>query len=134
MLGEQLGEESGSITGLRVLPGENGPEVEVSYQASGTLLGAHSTGMGTYVSVSRPDGSLFGQGQGVVMTDDGAMATWTGEGVGRLTGRGTAASWRGAVYYQTTSERLARLNGIAALFEYETDESGKTAAKFFEWK
>ena len=130
MLGEQIGEETGQITGMRVLPDEGtGSKVEVSFQSSGTLLGAHVSDMGTYLSVARPDGTLFGDGQGVGMTDDGEVATWRGQGVGRFTGHGMAVSWRGAIYYQTASERLARLNGIAAVFEFETDESGKTAAK-----
>ena len=135
MLGEQISEETGQITGMRVLPDEcAGPKVEVSFQASGTLLGAHESNMGTYVSVTRPDGTLFGDGQGVIMTDDGEMAAWRGQGVGRFTGHGTAVSWRGAVYFQTAAERLARLNGTAVVFEYEIDESGKTAAKTYEWK
>jgi hypothetical protein len=135
MLGEQIDEETGQITGMRVLPGEGaGSKVEVSFQSSGTLLGAHMTNMGTYISVSRPDGTLFGDGQGIIMTDEGEMVTWRGQGVGRFTGHGTAVSWRGAIYSQTTSERLARLNGIAGVFEFEADESGKTAAKSWEWK
>ena len=135
MLGEQIGEETGQITGTRVLPDEGaGPKVEVSFQSSGTLLGAHVNDMGTYVSVTRPDGTLFGHGQGVFVSDDGQMATWRGQGAGRFTGHGTAVSWRGAIYYQTTSERLARLNGIALLFEVEADESGKITTKSWEWK
>jgi hypothetical protein len=135
MLGEQIGEETGQITGMRVLPDEGaGAKVEVSFQQSGTLLGAHISDMGTYVSVTRPDGTLFGDGQGVIMTDQGEMAAWRGQGVGRFTGHGTAVAYRGAIYFQTTSERLSRLNGIAVVFEYETDESGKTAAKSYEWK
>jgi hypothetical protein len=135
MLGEQIGEETGQITGMRVLPGDGGgPKVEVSFQSSGTLLGAHVSDMGTYVSVTRPDGTLFGDGQGVIMTEDGEMAAWRGQGVGRFTGHGTAVSWRGAIYFQTTSERMARLNGIAGVFEFETDESGKTEVKTYEWK
>jgi hypothetical protein len=135
MLGEQIGELTGQITGMRVLPDEgHGANVEVSFQQSGTLLGVHVNDMGTYVSVTRPDGTLFGDGQGVTMTEDGEMATWRGQGVGRFTGRGGAVSYRGAVYFQTTSERLARLNSMAVVFEYETDESGKTTAKDYEWK
>ncbi len=135
MLGEQIGEETGQITGMRVLPDEGaGPKVEVSYQASGTLLGTHVNDMGTYVSVTRPDGTLFGDGQGVAMTDDGEMASWRGQGVGRFTGPGGAVAYRGAIFYQTTSQRLARLNGIAAVFEYESDGSGKTTIKTYEWK
>lgn len=135
MLGEQIGEETGQTTGIRVLPDEgHGAKVEVSFQQSGTLLGAHVNDMGTYITVTRPDGTLFGDGQGVTMTEDGEVATWRGQGVGRFTGRGGGVSYRGAIYYQTNSERLARLNGIAVVFEYESDESGKTAAKSYEWK
>jgi hypothetical protein len=135
MLGEQIGEVTGQITGMRVLPDEgHGAKVEVSFQQTGTLLGAHVNDMGTYISVTRPDGTLFGDGQGVTMTEDGEMATWRGQGVGRFTGRGGAVSYRGAVYFQTTSERLARLNSMAVVFEYESDESGKTTAKDYEWK
>jgi hypothetical protein len=135
MLGDQIGEETGQITGMRVLPDEGaGPKVEVSFQASGTLLGAHVNNMGTYLSVTRPDGTLFGEGQGITLTDDGEAAAWRGQGVGRFTGHGTAVAYRGAIYFQTTSQRLARLNGIAVVFEYESDESGKTTDKTYEWK
>lgn len=135
MLGEELGEETGQITGMRVLPDEStGSRVEVSFQATGTLLGAHVNDMGTYISAPRPDGTLFGEGQGIQMTADGEMAAWRGQGAGRFTGHGAAVSWRGAIYFQTTSQRLAPLNGIAVLYEYQTDESGKAAAKFWEWK
>ena len=135
MLGEQIGEETGQITGMRVLPDEGaGPRVEVSFQSSGTLLGVHLSDMGTYVSAARPDGTLFGDGQGIGLTDNGEVVTWRGQGVGRLTGQGMAVSWRGAIYFQATSERLARLNAVAAVFEFDTDESGKTEAKTYEWK
>ena len=135
MLGEQIGEEAGQVTGMRVLPDEgHGPRVEVSFQQNGTLLGVQVSDNGTYVSVARPDGTLFGDGQGITQTEDGELATWRGQGIGRFTGHGMAVSYRGAIYYQTMSERLARLNGMAVLFEYETDESGKTTARLFEWK
>ncbi len=135
MLGEQLAEETGQITGMRVLPDEGaGPKVETSFQLSGTLLGIPVSDTGTWVSVTRLDGIFFGQGQGVVMTDEGETETWRGQGVGRFTGHGMAVSWRGALYPQTTSERLARLNGIAAVFEFDVDEKGKVVVKTYEWK
>ena len=135
MLSKQIGEEAGQVTGTRVLPDEGaGPQVEMSIEENGTLLGVHVSEMCTFVSVIRPDGTLFAHGQGVATTDDGEMAPWQGQGAGRFTGHGTASSWRGAIYFQTASQRLARLNGIAAVFEFETDESGKTEAKTYEWK
>jgi len=84
--------------------------------------------------VHRPDGTLFGEGHGVLTGQGGESATWIGSGVGRMTGKGSAAIWRGAVYYQTASPKWARLNGVAAVFEYETDEHGNTTAKLWEWK
>jgi hypothetical protein len=135
MLGEHIGEETGQITAIRVLPDEgHGPKVEVSFQANGMLLGAHVSTMGTYVSKTRPDGTLFGDGHGLVVTEHGERAAWHGQGVGHLTGHGTAVSYRGAVFYESTAERLARLNGAAAVFEYESDESGKITDNTWEWR
>lgn len=135
MLGEMLGEEIGQLTGTRVLPPQNGaPVVEVSFQANGTLLGEHVTDMGTYRAIARPDGTLAGEGDGVLMTESGATITWHGGGVGEFTGRGNGVRWRGALYMQTTSERFARLNRVPVVFEYESDETGKTESKSWEWK
>jgi len=135
MLGELISEERGKTTGLRVLPSEGtNPKVEVSFQGSGKILGIEHTDMGTYHSVTRPDGSLFGEGQGVVMIKDGGMATWKGHGIGRFTGRGSAVNWRGAIYYQTSSQKLGRLNGVAAMFEFDVDEDGNCTSKIWEWK
>src|SRR5258707_7820444 len=56
----QIGEETGQITGMRVLPdGSAGPKVEVSFQASGTVLGVHGNNVCTCGSVTPPDRTLF---------------------------------------------------------------------------
>jgi hypothetical protein len=135
MLGEMIGEEQGKITAVRVLP-SNGqaPQVEVSFQSSGKLVGVETTNLGTYISTLMPTGIFNGTGQGVSMTQDGDTVTWTGTGVGKPTGKGYAASWRGALYFQTSSQRLAGLNKIATVFEYEIDENGNSSTKIWEWK
>jgi hypothetical protein len=134
MLGEMLGEERGKVTGYRVLPSDgHGPKVEVSFQASGQILGIEGNDLGTYWSAPKAGGFLYGEGQGVLMTRDGDMASWVGQGVGKL-GPGGSASWRGAIYYSTTSTKLARLNGVAIVFEYEVDQQGNTSSKVWEWK
>jgi hypothetical protein len=135
MLGEMINEEWGKITGIRVLPSDGeAPKVEASFQASGKLLGIETTDMGTYHSTLLPNGTMRGTGQGVVMTRAGETATWTGEGVGKPTGQAMAASWRGAIYFRTSSPSLTRLNGIAVLFEYDVDAEGNTHSKNWEWK
>jgi len=81
----------------------------------------------------RPDGSLLGSGQGAVMSTEGDRATWVGQGVGSL-GKDGSVSYRGALFYQTSSSRWARLNNVAAVFEYEIDPEGNTKAQLWEWK
>ena len=132
MLGELIGEWTGKRILRRVLTTEP-PTVEVSFEESGKILGASAVGFGTYTSVVRPDGSIFGQGQGVVTTMDGEMIAWKGSGLGKFKERG-AVSYRGMVYYSSASQKLARLNNMAAVFEYEVDPEGKTASKMWEWK
>lgn len=134
MLGEQIGEEQGKITGRRVLPSDGaGPKVEVSFQASGTLLGMNTTGLGTYWSVVQPNGALYGEGQGVIMTAQGDVVQWTGAGRGHFTEQG-GVSFRGAVYYQTTSEKLAGLNSVAVVYEHEAGPDDSVVNKLWEWK
>ena len=134
MLGEQIGTERGKVTGYRILPSEGaGPKVEMAFQAAGTILGVEHSTLATYTSIMRPDGTVLGEGQGVVRGTKGQMASWVGQGVGKL-GRGQAISYRGAIYYQSASPDWSRLNHVATMFEYEVDEQGNTDAKFWEWK
>ena len=134
MLGEKLGAESGRVTSQRVLPNPGGgPKMETSFQATGTVLGVNETNTGTYWAVVRPDGTLYGEGQGVVMGQGGEMATWVGQGVGTLKKNGSV-SYRGAVYYQTTSPTWLRLNSVAAIFEFEVDAQGNSKSEIWEWK
>ncbi|MSQ15390.1 MAG: hypothetical protein EXR50_05960 [Dehalococcoidia bacterium] len=134
MLGDKVGEAQGKITGRRVLPSTGGgPVVETSYEAAATHLGIKATDIGTYKSVARPDGTLWGEGQGVLMGAGGEMATWVGTGVGHFTSTG-GISFRGAVYYQSSSPAWARLNTVAAVYEHEIDASGNASNQIWEWK
>jgi hypothetical protein len=134
MLGEKIGEEAGKVISRRVLanPG-GGPKMEVSFQATGSLLGVSTTDTGTYVAVMRPDGTLFGDGQGIVMGKAGEAATWCGQGVGTLKKDGSV-SYRGAIYFQSASPAWVKLNSQAVVFEYEVDAQGNTKAQDWEWK
>jgi hypothetical protein len=105
MLGEQIYEARGKRTGRRVLSVEGGFKVEVSFEGTGKLLGVDVNEIGTYWSASRPDGSLYGEGQEVALAQDGTAATWKGAGVGKFVGAG-AVSYRGAVYYSSTSPKF----------------------------
>src|SRR5271156_720825 len=132
MLGELIGEITGKRIVRRVI-GTTPTTVEVSFEDSGKMLGLAVTGFGTYTSVVRADRSLYGEGQGANFSADGDMATWKASGQGKF-GPGGAVSYRGILYFQTASQKLARLNAAPVVFEYEVDPEGKTRTKMWEWK
>ena len=134
MLGELLYEETGNVTGIKVLPPEGGAVVlEVSLQAAGRFQGVEHTSIWTYTSTTRPDGSIFGQGRGVLTTADGDVVHILARASDQSGGPGSPVNYRGAFHFQTRSEKFSRLNGMAAVFEYDVDATGKAAAKIWEW-
>lgn len=134
MLGEKIGDARGQTISTRVLPDEGqGPRLEITDQSVGTLYGVHVNSTVTYVGTLRPNGTISGEGTGVIMTEDGEAGTFRGVGVGTFTKTG-GTSWRGSLFYETASNKLSKLNGIACAFEYSVDEGGKSEGHFFEWK
>jgi len=96
------------------------------------MLGVATNGFGTYTSVVRPDGSIYGEGPGGMFTSDGELVSWKGSGLGKF-GAGGTISYRGILYFQTASQKLARLNATSGVFEYEVDAEGRTRTKIWEW-
>jgi hypothetical protein len=133
MLGEMIGEVRGQSIGTRVLPDEGqGPRMEITDQQVGNLYGENVTLTVTYAGTMRPNGTIAGRGDGILMTTTGEGGTFRGLGVGRFTRPG-ATSWRGTLCFETAAPTLDRLNGIAVVFEYEVDESGKSEGRLYEW-
>ena len=131
MLGEMIGELIGKITGNRVLSVECCPKIESSFQNMGKILDIGVTDIGTFWSIFKENGGLYGEGQGVVMTEDGENVTWTARGIGKMKEKG--AEYRGSVFFNTSSQKLARLNSIVGVFEYDVDKEGSTQEKLWEW-
>jgi hypothetical protein len=75
---------------------------------------------------------LYGEARGIVVTNDdsGEIATLTVQGVGRITGPGGKVSFHVSTFFRSTSTgKLASLNNVVGVFEYEMDESGNSTAK-----
>lgn len=89
--------------------------------------------MRTYHAGMRPDGTLYCEGHGIHMGTDGETASWMGQGVGTFEAGG-AISYRGALYLQPSSPKWARLNSVAAVFEYEQEANGNSKGQTWEWK
>jgi hypothetical protein len=89
--------------------------------------------LGTYWTIPRAGGALYGQGQGVLTTRDGQLVTWTAQGLGYLVIPRTIR-FRGSTFYHTDSTgSLAFINNLMSVFEYEINEVSNTSARSWEW-
>ena len=134
MLGEKIGESTGTTTSQRILQVQGGfPKMEINARGAGKLLGVETQEHITYEVTMRADGTLYGEGVGLVMGKAGEAAQFQGHGVGTMK-PGGGVSWRGAFFYHSTSSAWKRLNSIACVFEAEIDAQGNSKVQQFEWK
>ena len=106
-------------------------KLTISNEETSKLMGVEGMNMGTYTAITKPDGSLEGVGEGVFATLDGEFVTWRGMGVGHFVEAG-AVRYTGMLSYSTTSAKLAKLNAITAMFEFDVDAAGKTRSKIYD--
>ena len=133
MLGELIGETTGKMSGQRVIDLE-GPTIETNVSSIGTLKGVSVTETLTYAAGPTSKGVIHGIGKGVVNTEDGEIATFTGEGIGRFDSTGVL-KWRGAIFFHTNSTgKLEFLNNLVGVFESNVDANGNFTDKIWEWK
>jgi len=133
MLGELIGEMKGKVSSQRVID-VKGPTMETSVTASGRFRGVQVTETITYVANTMSKGALHGVGNGIITTEEGDIATYTGEGIGKFETSGVL-NWRGALFFETSSEaKLGFLNNIVGVFEAQVDAQGNFTDKTWEWK
>ncbi len=134
MLGELIFEEKGTTTGVRVLSAEAVEvKVEVTLERQGKIKGVDENSLWTYWSKTRADGSIYGQGEGFMTTNDGAVIALIGNCSAEWSSDGSVA-YRGSIHFHTENEKYSYLNTIAGVHEYDVDAQGNTVAKIWEWK
>ena len=131
MLGVEIEEGRGKRTGRRLIATDPHLKVEASVEETARLLGVDGQSIITYLSYIKPDGSLHGEGEGVWASLQGDIVTWKGVGVGRF-GEGGSIQYCGSLSFTTSSQRLARLNGISGVFQWDIDAQGNTHSKIWE--
>ncbi|CAG0977509.1 MAG: hypothetical protein OIN86_07505 [Candidatus Methanoperedens sp.] len=131
MLEKIIGELIGKIIGNRVLSVECCPKMESSFQSIGKILDVEVTNTGTFWYIFKEEGGLYGEGQGILFTNDGEISTWTAQGIGKM--KGKEAEWRVSVFFNTSSQKLSHLNNIMGIGEFEIDDKGNTKEKIYEW-
>ena len=138
-LGNPFFVEQGRITGQRVLAVAPQPQLEFSFMANASINNAggvviNAINTGTSVSILNADGSFHGEGQGILRTQAGGVATWTNQVVGNLTSEGTIIT-RGVGFWSTpsTTGELAFMNGMITVFEVQIDMEGNLSAREWKW-
>jgi hypothetical protein len=138
-LGNPFFVEQGRIIGQRVLAVTPQPQLEFSFMANATINNGNDTvinaiNTGTSVSTLNADGTFRSEGQGILRTQDGDVATWTNQVTGSLTPEGTIVS-RGVGLWSTpsTTGELAFMNGMITVFEVQIDGEGNLSAREWEW-
>ena len=131
LIGEQIGEFKGKTTGMRFLAEG---KIEGSYAGAGKLLGKEATLMATAVFAPMANGVNMIDGNGLEMTAEGENVMHKFDGIGLSTGKGLKSSNRGAVYFMTSSPKLASLNKTVGVWEWESNENGDFSVKVWAWK
>ena len=135
-LGDLILDETVAMTGgVRVLPNdEPGTKVEICAQGVGTIRGVAETSMYTYTQLQRPDGSIYGEGRGIITTKDGDVIVVTATGSGKVPAPGGAIKFRTMVHVQSAPAKYADLQGIGLAGEYDVQPDGGATHKCWEWK
>jgi len=128
MMGDLIGEFKGKNTGWRVLPDG---KIETTAQGTGKLLGIDAFLVSTSVG-TMANGIFMGEVNSVFTTMEGETVTSKGVAVGYPSGNGGAT--RAASIHTTPSQKLARLNKVVGMHEYETDMNDNWTGKIWEWK
>ena len=132
----KIGNHVGSLKGKcvnKALPAKvyGMPRIETTAECDGDLAGNPVKTLATYQAEMRSDGTFIGDcpNSGVVLAADG-VATFRANGVGKPTAEG-GFSFRGPVYFETTSASLASLNGVAHFYEWEVDAENNATWKIW---
>ena len=130
--------EQGRIIGQRVLAVAPQPQLEFSFMANASInngeIVINAINTGTSISTLNADGSFRGEGQGILRTQTGGVATWTNQVVGSITPEGTIIT-RGVGIWSTpsTTGELAFMNNMITVFEVQIDREGNLSAREWEW-
>ena len=104
IFGNPFFDDRGSkVTGTRVI-NTNPVQTEDSFVANVTIRGVgNATDAGTFITTHKPGGITTSEGQGIVSTADGEIATYTAQDLG-FTNETGCTTYRGIQIFATDSQ------------------------------
>jgi hypothetical protein len=135
---------SGKVISQRILgTSEGSPQVELSTIQDATMQGVGNvTNLATWTNTLKPDKLIYATGKGVITTENGEMATWVGNDIGRSDDKGVI-TYKGLIFFNTVNststsgKNLAFLNNMEALFMTKVNVNSSDrpqVTKMWEWK
>ena len=139
-LGDPFYTERTKATSIRVIDVSNGPKIEVSFSGNGTIRDSiNVTDIGTTWNLQTSGGMIYSEGQGLLTTQQGEMATYTQQATGQITPEGRVV-FHGSMFFKTLSPRgqfpspLAFLDNQMGIYNYESDIAGNAIKQVWEWQ
>ena len=139
-LGDPFYTERTKATSIRVIDVINGPKVEVSFSGNGTIRDSiNVTDIGTIWTLPVSGGMIYSEGQGLLTTQQGEMATYTQKAIGQITPEGRVV-FHGSMFFKTLSPTgqfpspLAFLDNQMGIYNYESDIAGNAIKQVWEWQ
>lgn len=125
ILGAPFFEDRGSkVTGTRVIS-TNPVQTEDSFVANVTIRGiGNATDTGTFITTHKPSGVTTSEGQGIISTANGEIATYTAKDFGFTNEKGDTM-YRGIQIFSTNSAgKLIFMDNLVGLYVYENNAEG----------
>lgn len=130
MLGDLIYEERGKITSTRVLDTKE-KRVEHSAKGEGRFKNIKTTEIDTFWAIPVGKNRVYGEGQGIIYSNNGEIVTVRGYGIGKTDESGKT-SFKGMNFYKSNSPELTFINNVIGAFEFEADETGNYQVKVWE--
>jgi hypothetical protein len=129
-----LYEAIGNVVGTRVLNVIGEPQLEYSIVENGTITGIENvTNIQTWIDTLRTPKVTYGEGKGIMITDDGQRATWIGYDIGQLQNNGSIIYKGITIFNSNATEGMSFLNNLVGLHITKV-EGNNQSTKTWKWQ
>ncbi len=110
------------------------PQIEESIITHGILTGiGNVTNIHTWTDIYKTHNTTFGEGKGVMISENGQMAPWIGYDLGQIQNNGTII-YKGIVFFNNNATgNMKFLNNVIGL-KIATYEGNNQTTKIFQWQ
>lgn len=110
------------------------PQLEYSIVENGRITGVGNvTNIQTWIDTLRTPNVTYGEGKGVMITDDGQRATWTGYDIGEMQNNGSIIYKGITIFNSDATGDMALLNNLVGLHVTIVQDNNQ-ATKIWKWQ